>query len=274
MSKIINTLKQLFTFAPQRTSLRSSDRPSTFGLLLTFSLIISSCGLDVEDPTPPSPPVWVQKSLPEEWPERGIDAHESGRILLEWNTVEEADIAEYFIYRAIMDDVADSLEEFELLEIRAVPSLDKTEYIDVTARTEIQYWYKIQAKDIAGNLSSYSDSICYTLLPFLQQKFMTPDGVDDTLGIDRNLSWLYTYNNAMENYCITVLSAENELVVRQVFQPGNYVGATDTWQIPDNILLDSNKIYNWRIDVAAQYHDQREKAGSESTWATFLYVGE
>ena len=56
-----------------------------FRVHLTFSLSLLTiqCGLNIEDSTPPSPPVWVQKSLPEEWPEPGIDAHESGGIFLE-----------------------------------------------------------------------------------------------------------------------------------------------------------------------------------------------
>jgi hypothetical protein len=43
--------------------------PTMFFLIVLIVLI--GCGFDVEDPTPPSPPMWVEKSLLEEWPERG-----------------------------------------------------------------------------------------------------------------------------------------------------------------------------------------------------------
>ena len=93
-------------------------RSSTFRLLLSlifFNFI--SCGLDIEDPTPPSTPVWVQKSLPEIWPERGIDAHESGGIFLEWEPNPEDDIEAYSIFRAERFEEDDSLGKYELLTV-------------------------------------------------------------------------------------------------------------------------------------------------------------
>ena len=95
----------------------TSFRPVTFGSLLVcgFSLLILNCGLDVEDPIPPSPPVWVEKSFPEEWPESGIDAHESGGIYLEWEPNPEGDIVAYKIYRSVFDEIEGVQGEYGIL---------------------------------------------------------------------------------------------------------------------------------------------------------------
>jgi hypothetical protein len=83
-------------------------------LFFQISFLFFQCGLDVEDPTPPPPPIWVQKSLPKEWPERGIDAHESGGISLEWESNFSEEIVAYNIYRATWYELNDSLGEYEL----------------------------------------------------------------------------------------------------------------------------------------------------------------
>ena len=104
-------------------------------LLLTFifALVTNQCGLDIEDPTPPSPPVWVQKSLPNEWPERGIDAHESGGIFLEWEPSLQEDIVAYSVYRSIQFEELDSLGDDELIARLEVDSNMKHEYVDQQA---------------------------------------------------------------------------------------------------------------------------------------------
>jgi len=59
--------------------------------------------------------------------------------------------------------------------------------------------------------------------------------------------------------------------VRELFQPHNYVGSLESWQFPDHILLEANKIYKWRIDIGGNYIEGRETSGAESSWARFLY---
>ena len=98
-------------------------------LTFNFAFLISACGLDVEDPTPPSPPVWVQKSLPEEWPEQGIDAHESDGIYLEWEPNPDEDITAYRIHRATLYAINDSLGDYGLLTTLELESTPRLEYI-------------------------------------------------------------------------------------------------------------------------------------------------
>ncbi|NQV15132.1 hypothetical protein HQ531_06710 [bacterium] len=250
-------------------------RRSTFGLLFIFSLItLQSCGLDVEDSTPPSKTQWVQKSLAEEWPERGIDAHETGGIFLEWAANLEEDIVAYNIYRATWYDGYDSLGDYSLISRIATASISETEYIDTQAQLRVRYFYKLKAEDTSNNMSEESDSAFYSLLPAYPSDMMTPNGMTISLGIDRSLKWYGGFSVEMEDYCLTLLTQIDEIEIRKIIQPNDYVGAYEEWQIPNDVILEHNKVYKWRIDTGAEYIDGRETTGSESPWATFLYLGE
>jgi hypothetical protein len=267
-------LSSSLKFNFRQESMSVKKRFFTLLLLFTFHFslfTIQACGLDIEDPTPPLPPVWVQKSLPEEWPERGIDAHESGGIYLEWMANQAEDIVAYYVYRAIWHSANDSIGDYILLTRLETISSPDLEYIDREAEIRIPYYYKLRSEDIAENISNYSDSLFYSLLPQLNVATMNPNDENDTLDIQRRLSWRYHTSNEMENYCLTILTDTNELILRNVLTPGNYVGSDESWQIPSGILLiDANK-YIWRIDTGAFYMSGFETAGSESQWATFIY---
>jgi hypothetical protein len=287
MSKIINKLNYLTTFASQQIHPRPRRSLSTFrlsteprrmrwlGLLFSFNfaLLISACGLDIEDPTPPSPPVWVQKSLPEEWPERGIDAHESGGIYLEWESSAEEDITTYKIYRATWYDISDSLGNYNLVTNLETEFISKMEYIDTGAQIGIPYYYKLKVEDASDNQSKFSDSLFYSLIPQLNI-WMIPNGSSATLGNIKTLSWGYQYSIEMEYFCLTILTGENEFIYRDIFLPGDYINGHESWQIPTDVVLDYGWVYQWRIDTGARYIDDRETSGSESAWATFIYVGD
>ena len=242
-------------------------------VIFQISLIFFSCGLDVEVPTPPSPPTWVQKSLPVEWPERGIDAYANGGIYLEWEDDNGDNVKAYEIYRAVFFDLQDSLEDFELLVHLNLNTLQNWEYVDYEVSAGIQYCYVIRAVDQSGVFSTASDSIHYSLLTAINIANMFPNARNDQLPDDRKLRWSYNYVIEMEDYIITILSDDNELITRQIFTPQNYLGWTEYWQIADEIGLDSGAVYRWRVDVGAKYVEGVELAGSESNWATFLYLG-
>lgn len=279
MATIINKLNHLSTFVSHRSHprsgfLRSTFRPLPFGLLLTSSLLIfNSCGLDVEDPTPPSPPVWVQKSLPEEWPERGIDAHESGGIFLEWEPNPDEDILAYNIYRATWYELNDSLGIYNLLTRLETKSIAGMKYIDTKANTRTTYYYKIKAEESSENLSDYSDSLFFTTLPQISPGLMTPNGQTNSLDQDRNLSWHCYLTVEVEDYCLTIMNKSNRLVLRVNIPPNNYAGGNEFWIIPNDIVLETGEVYQWRVDTGAMYFDGRETVGSESVWAMFLYTG-
>jgi hypothetical protein len=245
--------------------------------LLTFNLsllTIQSCGLDVEDPTPPSPPVWVQKSLPEEWPEQGIDAHESGGIFLEWEHNPEENITAYLIYRSEYDDANENYEGYEKIARIEAESILRLEYLDEEVSLGKNYSYKLKAEDYSQNISGFSDSIGYTLLPPILSIRMSPNGITQVLDPTKELSWDYILNIEMENYCVTILTSSSELVWREILSPGNYIGGIESWHIPADVILAHGRTYIWRIDTMAKYINDLETAGSESPWASFLYLGD
>ncbi|MBT4398893.1 MAG: hypothetical protein HOD37_05365 [Bacteroidetes bacterium] len=289
MSKFLNQLRHLSTFVSQQihprpsllpTSFRLSTKPRRirwFGLLIIYHLlfiILLSCGLDIEDPTPPSPPVWVQKSLPEEWPERGIDAHETGGIFLEWEPNTEENIAVYLIFSARYYPENDSLGDYEILGTNTLESTLRFNFLHSEAAARITYYYKLKAENPAGNLSVFSDAIKYTLLPSINTETMSPNGNSDTLNHGRLLTWIYSNTTEMENYYLTVLTQNHELIIRVQISPTDYVNGQESWQIPESVVFDSNAIVKWRIDMGANYINNLETSGSESTWATFLYYRE
>jgi hypothetical protein len=243
-------------------------------LTLNFAFLISACGLDVEDPTPPSPPKWVEKTLPEEWPERGIDAHESGGILLEWepNRVEE-NIKSYLLYRAEFFAIEDSLGDFELLASITQASIYRTQYIDRNTTIDTRYHYVLIAENDSETQSVYSDTLNYMLLTAIWSESMTPNGLSVGLPPDRKLLWWYRYAVAMESYTITILSAENELVCRRELTPRNYTVGTEYFTLPDELVLTLGNTYKWRVDMGGSFTENRETAGCETQWATFLYSG-
>jgi hypothetical protein len=240
-------------------------------IIFNFSFLVYNCGLDIEDPTPLSAPRWVQKSLPEEWPERGIDAHESGGIYLEWVPTLEHDIIAYFIYRAVFHNVNDSLGDYVLLNLIEAENLDDLSYVDSQVQRGIQYSYKVKSVNTSNNMSDFSEPLFYTLLPGLDAELMTPDGLTAEVGENRTLRWGYSNALEMEYYCLTILTIDNELISRVVFLPNNYSGVLEFWRIPTNIVLVPGNLYQWRIDIGAKYINGRETCGSESPWATFIF---
>jgi hypothetical protein len=245
-------------------------------LLLTFnfSFLTIQCGLDVEDATSPSAPVWVQKSLPEEWPERGIDAHESGGIFLEWepNPMEE-NVTSYLLYRAEFFEAKDSLGDFELLETFMLESSLVSEYIDRNAIMSTRYHYTLIAEDASENQSTPSDTLSYMRFGPIWFDTMLPNGLAMILPYNRKVQWAYGYTGPMENYTLTITNVESDLILRRELTPGNYIaGGSEYFTIPDTIVLLSENVYKWRVDMGAQYVAGRETAGSESAWATFLYT--
>lgn len=242
-------------------------------LIFQFSIFnLQSCGLDVEDSTPPSPPVWVEKSFPEEWPEHGVDAHESGGIYLEWkaNPVEE-NVSEYRIYKRPITGLADSLSDYEQIVSIVANELDLYHYVDRFAESYVNNVYRLQAVDQSGNISAYSDTAAYVLMYKISPYTLVPNGQRDTLNSARELEWHFSYHALMETYVITILSESNSLQHRSEFYPSTYVGGTEKYSIPVGVLLEHGKAYRWRIDLMGDYFEGKEQSGSESVWAYFYY---
>lgn len=239
-------------------------------LIFNFSFLILTCGLDIEDPTPPSPPVWVQKSLPVEWPERGIDAHESGGIYLEWYSRLNSDIEEFNLYRAELDPFTGLLSPYNQVIVMSMGDIvsQNGQFIDTDVIFETTYSYYMTATDHSGNVSNSSDSISYSLLPSIEFGSLRPN---DTLNYENKLSWKYHVSLAMEDYVLTILDEYNTLILRSHFAPTNYLGNREYFYLPESLGLSNGRPYYWRIDANANYRQNMETRGSESRWATFIF---
>jgi hypothetical protein len=280
MVRIVECIESLLSQSCQGTQfwlrlITFDRRPSVYRQIMIINLLLlflQSCGLDVEDPTLPSTPVWVQKSIPEEWPERGIDAHELGGIYLEWHSSNEVDIVNYSIYRAVWDNTHDSLGKYKRIFILENDGALDPHVVDYNAALRKHYSYKIRSKDAAQNMSDFSKPVSYMLLPPITGEMMEPNGVTDTLSHNRELSWNNNYISEVENYCLTILSNYNELSVRVILQPKNYLSGLETWSIPRDVPLGDGELYKWRIDIVSRYSNNIETWGSESSWATFTNI--
>ena len=102
---------------------------------------------------------------------------------------------------------------------------------------------------------------------------MSPNGHFEILDQQRRLSWLYGYSIEMENYCLTIVTPAFNLIDRIILTPNNYMGGRESRYIPISIEFKNNESYLWRIDTSAEHVEGVEFAGSESIFASFLYVG-
>ena len=248
--------------------LPSTFRLSTLGLLLTFnfSLLIFSCGLDVEDPTPPSPPVWVQKSLPEEWPERGIDAHESQGIFLEWYVPEERFIQEFNLFRQEGSDTSG----YGLHEVIAAENFGNEvfTYIDKDAHFDNPNAYYLVALDESAVMSSPSDTVFYILTQSIHASTMTPQN-GDILQANRTFNWASSIGMQFQSFVFSIINVENILIYRRVLQPRSYTGNNHSFILPGYIELTTGSRYAWRVDVHMDVESDVESGGGESPWVYF-----
>lgn len=249
-------------------------RTPKYIVLIIAYLILLGCGYDVEDSTSPDPPQWVPKSLPEEWPEQGIDAYEGGGVVVEWYANDkDQNVKEYKLYRSRHSDFSGSSNQFEMIASQLDIGSDVYQIIDQNIEFGEIYEYKLRCVDISDYSSEFSNSIMY--LPYIPTNpaTMTPNGHNQTLASDRSLQWKYSYNTPMEDYTLTILDEFDQFIFRRQFLPGNYTGEIEEFVIPDSVYFVMGRTYKWRVDLSGSYQDGRERAGSESPWAIFLYSG-
>lgn len=176
-------------------------------LILPLFLLLFACPNPVEDPNPPSKPIWVEKSLPDDPIELGIDAdHTSGnRIVLMWHPNTDDDLSAYHIYRG---EVVMNSNNISTTVYEKIASIDPSQqfgvdtiYYDDNLTTYKNYYYYIEAEDLAENRSIPSDSITYKLLNAPTPVFP----VNSTTNLFPTFRWLD--NAAMFQY-------SNEYVIR------------------------------------------------------------
>ena len=133
-----------------------------FIIMLLFSY---SCDVPTEDSDAPEKPIWVEKSQSDDRKELGIDSDNTIKsgIVLMWYSNSENDLAGYNIYRGQQSNGTTIQYEY-LTEIDIFQKFEyDTLYFDTSVSNYINYFFYIEAKDLAGNKSIPSDTISYTL---------------------------------------------------------------------------------------------------------------
>lgn len=250
-------------------------------------MVSGSC-LDVpEDPEPPVRPEWVQKSLPESFDERGIDADNTGkeRIVLMWYQNQEEDLAGYEIYRA--DTSSDNtFKKIRFRDIFQVQGVD-TMMFDDSVSNHVDYFYCIKARDISGNLSISSDTISYRLIN--APECISP--VNSTVEAGLAFEWMDLASN-YEFSTEYVIRLENMSLGQTVWtarftniwygyennNPVSFQFFNCSDQQPDNLISCNTNlsrlvpgVYRWKIKAISEVDNSTnlDEASGESEWAYF-----
>jgi len=242
--------------------------------LFIICLLFSSCGENLEDPDPPSRPQWIEKSLPYDTTESGIDADPNGDVIvLEWLTGNEDDLDSYRIYRTS----GSTEEDFILLdEMNANPVAgSESEYIDENITVGSFYFYFIRAVDQAGNLSPRSDTLEYKITQ--KVNILSPSGTIAT--VKPTFQWADPVSASSE-YVIRVEQFSPNRVIwlagltRQTYtvgEPQSLVYGAGTVFYLAQSELSRGVNYRWRLDAVTSFNrDNTEIAGSESNWGYFI----
>ncbi len=239
--------------------------------ILVTIFVIFSCGEDIEDKDPPAAPLWIEKTPPLTWPEQGIDAYSGMAIYLEWYPSLDADVVEYRLFRSLYSTERDSLMSTEVIaSIESIIS-EAYSYVDNEVSESTYYAYWLNAFDDANNISPSSDTIFYSAMPSVMNSTMAPNSKVESLTPPIRFSWDQGYwvEMAIQDYVITILGSNEEMILRIRMGPSNYTGDGEIWMLPDSVQLPASQ-YKWRVDVAANYQNGLETQGGESAWAYFL----
>ncbi len=258
----------------------------TIMFIMTFFI---GCSQERNDLRLPSPR-WVEKSLPTDLEERGIDAHNinlqnptQNSIKLMWYLDSENDIQQYKVFRSDVTDEQNTPIEFSNVFI----SETDTFYIDETPNVYLNYFYYLTTRSFEGVESHPSDTITYQLLkkplavPTFESEFSTQlkfQWIDD-----QNTSHITSYYLIkIENEwgqgqwsCLFLnpnFLNDGELVSFEY--PINGFGCIDHQGI--NELLNPGKYY-WKIKAlrlgnGITTSNDHDVAGAESNWVELNIV--
>lgn len=261
--------------------------------LVIVSPIFLGCPDYVEDPYPPSPPVFVDKTYPTDQTEQGIGAYnfntetpEKNSIRLMWHPNAEDDLAGYKLYRA--REVADEIEDFELIkivDIAATLTGRDTFYIDTEPQVLRRYYYFLKSYDLAGNNSEPSDTVSYKLLN-KPQAFPIHEGTPS-----HNIVFNWDENQLLTEYpqnsLIRINNTDNETIWACLFQypfDGYYFNfAPNGEEVNIYAVIEFNGIegylppgqYFWKVKALRMGNGittdaDNDIAGAESDWIEFI----
>jgi hypothetical protein len=231
---------------------------------------LMQCGKSIEDPNPPSRPVWVEKSGLLAISETGIRPYAEGDgILLEWHPNLEDDLAGYKLYRA-RDDIKNKFQKIADINTFTVGGAD-TFYIDDLIKFNTDYFYCLKAYDLADNLSPPSDTVRYRLISKVD--LTLPNGT--VSGSQPTFEW-QDFSVATFQYVIRVETfLSRELIWISRFERPNYTDFLQritynndgTATIP---TLEPGTYYQWCVKAISLIDNYNlDIGGSLSNWAYF-----
>ena len=255
-------------------------------VLLPILIIYSSCGEDLtpEDTTPPNRPAIIPKSSENQFIQEGIDSEPGNSaqdywIRVEWEWNDEDDLMGYYVYRW---DERDSLSSFEQIrDLRLGVDLRRDEdpvpyYLDQntilrpdqTTGFSHGFYYYIRAYDLAGNVSTNSDTVYYRHL-----KKATGLRINGTPVEEFSLFWDY-YSQEDWNYFflrvypqgfpdVRVWSYQINLYVAPFWVNFNEDGTVNSDFLrsgTDSLIAGT---YTWTVDVVDDF-DPLHPAGAET----------
>ena len=253
--------------------------------LLSFFVIAFQC-TDVENPNPPEIPKIVDKSVPEKFTEKGIDAiEETNAIIIQWEANSEKDLEGYYIYRAAntINSNSDELKYSKTATISVNyvnPIATATEYIDYNVSIKIQYFYYIRAFNQSGNVSDASDTISYKLAA--KPTLYCPQGIicpEDGSTASQTPTFSFKYSPDIDfgisYFIIKVADINGDSLWCYGFPREGYDGSTQKiiFNKDGSSLVDtltSGGQYQWKIDaITPTGYNTPEIEGAESAWVQF-----
>ena len=239
--------------------------------LIFLCIIYCGCSEITEKQDIPSPPVWVEKSRPEDLEEKGIDAHnvnliypDRNSIKLMWHPNPEEDIWKYHVYRTNQMDEENKPIDFSNI----LTTEDDTLFYDEEVYYYFKYYYYLKAENFEGIESNASETIFYTLLK-KPQAISVPDSVHFQ---QMQFQWIETSGGSYvpSGYIIRINNEFSESIWTCEIQPPGYFNPRTFNYSPGGIdCLEHNGIsgyldpgeYYWK--VKSLLHDQ---ASAESNW--------
>jgi len=135
-----------------------------------------------------SPEIVINSGQPQT-PEGLLAKGGNARAELEWLPNSDDDLRGYIIYRNISNS-----KDYEIID-----TINTTNYIDTRLNNGIRSQYKIEALDIYGNLSYYSDSVTVIPMAFDSGIMLVNANIDGPVNPDYD-SMAVFYATVLENY--------------------------------------------------------------------------
>ena len=235
---------------------------------MTLFIFLISCSEEIK--RPPSP-IWVEKSLPADLEETGIDAHnvnliypDNNSIKLMWHYNPEEDIWKYHVYRTNQMDEENKPIDFSNI----LTTENDTSFYDEEVNYYVKYYYYLKAENFDGNKSDASDTISYELL----KKPQAISNSDSVQSEQLQFQWIDESGGSFvpSGYVIRINNKFSESIwTCQIQPPGYFNPRTFNYSSGGIDCLEYNGIsgyldpgkYYWK--VKSLLHDQ---ASAESNW--------